>query len=139
MAETVGVILGTNMLLYVDDTAISYSTDCSISITGPGGAEVNHKDSDNWMVKLKKKGITWTASASGMMAFDGSGVDLRALFLSLTDLTSVNIKMSTATAGNLLFHGSAVITGLSLDAPDDEGGTFSVEFEGLGRLQAAIT
>jgi len=139
MAETSGVILGTNMLLYVDDTAISYSTDCSISISGPGAAEVNHKDSNNWMVKLKKKGITWTASASGMMAFDGAGTDLRDLFLNLTDLDTVNIKMSTATAGNLLLHGSAVITGFSLEAPNDEGGTFSVEFEGIDRLQASVT
>ncbi len=134
-----GVINGTDILIYVDGTAISYSTSASISITGPGAAEINHKDSGNWMTKLKKKGITWTASMDGMFAFDGGDVNVRELYDVLNGLTTVTIKMSTSDATDAFFSGSAVCTGYNVDAPFDEGGTFSAEFEGLGKLLFALT
>ena len=136
---TTGVINGTDILLYVGGIAISYSRSCSIAISGPGTMEVNHKDSGNWMTKLKKKGITWTASADGMFAFDGAGISMRELYDVLNGLTSVTIKMSTADAADPLFTGTAVCTGYNVDAPLDEGGTFSAEFEGLGKLSFSLT
>ena len=134
-----GVINGTNILLYADGTAISYSTSASISITGPGAAEVNHKDSGNWMTKLKKVGITWTASMDGMFALDGTGVNVRELYDILNGLTTVTIKMGTSDATDAFFSGSAVCTGYNVDAPVDEGGTFSAEFEGLSKLSFSLT
>ncbi len=139
MTQTSGAILGTNMLIYIDGIALSYSTDCSINVTAPAGVPVTHKDSGVWLVKLAVKGASWTASASGILAFDGAGVDQRALFKLISEGTTVNIKMSTDTAGNLLLHGSAVCTGISWDTPDKEGGTFSCEFDGLDRLLDATT
>lgn len=139
MTQTSGAILGTNMLLYIDGTALSYSTDCSINVTAPPGVPVSHKDSGVWLVKLAVKGASWTASASGVLAFDGTGVDLRTLFKLISEGTTVNIKMSTDIAGNLLLHGSAVCTGITWDAPDKDGGTFSCEFDGLGRLLDSVT
>lgn len=139
MAETVGVINGTEFLLFLDGTAISYSTSCSISITGPGAAEVNHKDSGNWMTKLVKKGITWTASVDGMLALDGGDVNLRELYDVLNGLVSVTIKMATSNADDTFFSGSAVSTGFNVDAPLEEGGTWSMEFEGLSKLLFALT
>lgn len=134
-----GVINGTDILLYVDGTAISYSTSASIAISGPGTAEVNHKDSGNWMVKLKKKGITWTASMDGMFALDGADVNVRELYDVLNGLVTVTIKMGTSDATDAFYSGSAVCTGYNVDAPFDEGGTFSAEFEGLGKLLFALT
>jgi len=134
-----GVILGSDILLYLAGTAVSYSDSCSIAISGPGAAEVMHKDSGNWMVKLKKKGITWTASVSGMYALDGTGVDLRALYDMLNGLVSVAVKMATSDAADDFFSGTAVCTGFNLDAPLEEGGTWSAEFEGLGKLSFSLT
>ena len=139
MAQTAGVINGTDFLIYLGGVAVSYSNSCSMTISGPGTASVVHKDSGTWAQKLKKKGVTWTASVSGALALDGAGIDMRELFQLLADLTTVNVKMSTNTAGNLLLQGMAVATSVTWDAPDDEFATFSAEFEGLGRLLAAVT
>jgi len=136
---TTGVINGTDILLYVGNVAISYSRSCSIAISGPGTMEINHKDSGNWMTKLKKKGITWTASADGMFALDGAGINMRELYNVLNGLTTVTIKMGTSDATDAFFSGSAVCTGYNVDAPLDEGGTFSAEFEGLGKLSFSLT
>lgn len=139
MAATVGVINGTDLLVYVDDTAISYSTSCSLSITGAGPIDVSNKDSGYWNTKLKGRGVEWTMSCSGMLGFDGAGTSIREIFLVLGDNTTVNLKFATATAGDLIFHGSAQCTGLTMDGPDNEGATFSCDFAGLGRLLAVTT
>ena len=134
-----GVINGTDILLYVDGTAISYSTSANINITGPGGAPVNHKDSGNWTTKLKKKGIEWTASMDGMFALDGTDLNIRELYDVLNGLVEVTIKMGTSDVTDAFFSGAAVCTGFNVDAPLDEGGTFSAEFEGLGKLSFSLT
>lgn len=136
---TTGVINGTSILLYVDSTAVSYSTNCSLSIMGPGAMTVNHKDSLEWLQKLKKVGAGWTASCSGMYALDGSNVNLREVFALLDRNQTVTVKIATSDAADNFFSGEAVVTGFSADFPHDEGSTFSVDFEGLGDLTFAVT
>ncbi len=134
-----GVINGTDIALYVDGTAISYSTSCNITITGPGAAEINHKDSGNWMEKLKKKGITWAANVDGMFALDGAGVSIREIYDVLNGLVTVTIKMATSDVTDPFFSGLAVADGFNVDGPLEEGGTFSASFEGLSKLSFSLT
>lgn len=136
---TTGVINGTSLLVYVDGTAISYTTSCSINITGPGTFPVSTKDSYEWVQKLKAEGASWTVSADGMFALDGSGVDMRSIFNLFDRNQTVTIKMATSDAADEFFSGSAVATSFSVDAPDNDASTFSVEFEGLGDLTFAVT
>ena len=139
MTMTAGVINGSDFLVYVGGTAISYSTSCSLSMTGPGTSTVNHKDSGNWLTKLKKKGASWTISCDGMLALDGAGINLRELYDVLNGNKTVTVKFATSEASNYFFSGSAVITSFSLDAPLEEGGTWSCEFEGLGKPSFDLT
>jgi len=134
-----GVISGTLCLLYVDGTAVSYSTSCSLSITGPGTIDVSNKDSSYWMEKLQAKGYSWTMSCDGMFAFDGSGVDIRALHGLLRDNTEFTAKMSTGVAGDVIFSGQATSTGFNADFPYNDASTWSFDLEGLGRLTALTT
>ena len=136
---TSGAVNGTLMLFYVDNVAVSYSTSCSINITGPGTIDVSNKDSSYWVQKLKKRGYTWTASVDGVFAFDGSGVDIRELHALFRENTTFTIKMSTEVADDVIFSGSAVASDFSADFPDNDGSTWSFSCEGLGRLDALTT
>jgi predicted secreted protein len=136
--STTGKIPGTSLLLYVDATAISYSTSCSISIAGAGTFSVSNKDSTNWDEKLKARGYSWTASCDGMATFDGT-LCIDELFELFRTNQTVTVKMSTSDAADRFFSGSAVATSFNMDAPDNEPSTFSVEFEGLGELAFRAT
>lgn len=139
MAITSGVIAGTDFLVYSDGTAISYSTSCSISITGPGTIPVSTKDSGNWIKKLKKKGYEWTVSADGLLALDGSGIDLREIYNLLRDNSTVVVKFATTGTDDYFFYGDAVATGFNMDAPDNDASTFSCSFEGIDQLRVSTT
>ena len=142
MTMTAGVINGTSFLVYSSDVAISYSTSCSLSISGPGAAEVSTKDSGNFLTKIKKKGYGWTMSVSGMLALDGSGIDLREIQGFFRNNTTLTIKFATSNtgaSGDYYWAGSAVANGFNLDAPQEEGGTWSCDFEGLGELTCVTT
>jgi len=131
---TSSVINGTDFLIYVGGVSVSYSTSCSITITGPGTIDTQNKDSNNWIPKLKAKGYSWTASADGMYALDGSGISIRDIFDMFRNNETVTIKMATSDAADAFFSGDAVATSFSADHPHNDASTFSVEFEGLANL-----
>ena len=139
MAMTAGVINGTDILVYVGGVAISYSTSCTLTITGAGAIPVSSKDSGVYLDKLIAKGHSWSVSVSGMGGMDGGDLDLREIYDLFRANASVSIRFSTEVAGNFVWSGDAVATGFSMDAPDNEGSTFSCDFEGLGRLNIFIT
>ena len=134
MTMTSGAILGTLMVFYVDEVAVSYSTGCSISITGPGTVDVSNKDSSYWVQKLKKQGYTWTASVEGVFAFDGSGVDIREVYDLFRGNTTFLLRMSTGVSGDIVFSGQAVASNFSADFPYNDCSTWTFDCEGLGRL-----
>jgi len=135
---TTGKINGTDFLLYVGGVAVSWSTSCSLSVTGPGTIDVSNKDSDNWLEKLKAKGYSWTMSVDGMATFDGT-YSVEDIFLLFRNNSTVTIKFSTDDAADRFWSGSAVATSFSLDAPQEDATTFSCEFEGLGILNFVAT
>ena len=135
---TTGKINGTDLLLYVEGVAVSWSTSCSLSITGPGTMDVSNKDSDNWLEKLKAKGYSWTMSCDGMATIDGT-YSIEDLFLLFRNNDTVTLKLGTDDAADRFFSGEAVATSFSLDGPHNEGSTFSCEFEGLGILNFIAT
>ena len=135
---TTGKINGTSLLLYVGGTAVSYTTSCSLSISGPGTIDVSNKDSENWLEKLKAKGYGWTASADGMFTFDGT-LCVDEIFELFRTNQTVTVKISTSDAADRFFSGSAVATSYSMDAGNNDATTFSVEFEGLGELAFRAT
>ena len=136
--STTGKINGSDFLLYVAGVAVSWSTSCSLSVTGPGTIDVSNKDSDNWLEKLKAKGYSWTMSVDGMATFDGT-YSVEDIFLLFRNNSTVTIKFSTDDAADRFWSGSAVATSFSLDAPQEDATTFSCEFEGLGILNFVAT
>jgi len=135
---TTGKINGTSLLIYVGGVAVSYTSSCSVSITGPGTIDVSNKDSSNWLEKLARKGYGWTMSADGMATFDGT-LAVDELFQLFRTNQEVTVKISTSDAADRFFSGTCVATSFSMDAPGEDATTFSVEFEGLGELGFVAT
>lgn len=135
---TTGKINGTDILLYVGGVAVSHSTECSLSITGPGTIPVNNKDSNNWIEKLKRKGYEWTMSVGAFYTLDGT-LSTQEIYDLFRNNDTVTLKFSTDDAADRFFSGEAVATSANFDAPQEDGVTLGCEFEGLGILNFLTT
>ncbi len=133
---TTGKINGSDLLVYVDGTAITHSTSCSISIAmATRGATT--KDSAGWSESLE--GLrSWSVSSDQMIALDAAQ-GLEEVFELLKDRDTVTVKFATDDATDRFFTGSAFITALDVNADNEETATFTVAFEGTGNLILSTT
>ena len=138
MAATTGVVNGTICVLYLGETAISYSTSCSLSLSGTT-IDVTNKDSGYWVQKISGHKNSWTMSVDAFYNMDGAGVTPYELFDPLRDGDLVSLKFTTTNTDDTFFVGNAIVTSLNITAGDSEAATFSAEFEGAGRLLARTT
>jgi len=133
---TAGKINGHNLLVYVGATAISHSTTCSVSLS-TGEVNVTSKDSLKWASFLPGA-REWTIETSGMVALDATyGVE-ELIALKQSQATST-VKFATSDSADRFFSGTAILTSLTMDAPDEAPATFSATFEGTGKLKFAKT
>jgi len=126
---TTGVVNGSDLLVYIDGNAIGYSTSCSISFTQDNPV-VTSKDDDKWAKRLQGNRDV-SISTDGYIALDAD-YNLEYLYELMEAQTGVTVRYSTNTSGDGYFQVAAVISSLNADAPDNEGATFSVEFESNG-------
>ena len=126
---TTGLLNGTLMKVYVDGTAVAYTTSASIS-TSMSTRDATTKDSSGW--SEKKEGLR-EVSVSGdfLHAFDAS-YGYSDLFALLTNRTKVTIRFSTEVSGDKYLSGSAYLTSLDQEAGTEETISGSFTFEGDG-------
>ena len=127
-----GVINGTDLLVYSDSNAIGYSTSCSISLSQDNPV-VTSKDDGKWAARLQGN-RDGTISTDGYVALDGT-YNFSYLWGLLISQTEVGLRYSTETSGDTYYQVQGVISSLSSDASDNEGVTYSVEFEFNGTPQ----
>ena len=128
---TTGILDGTDLLMYVDSTAISYSESCTVHMA-MATQDVTTKDSNNWTDR--KPGIrSFDGSSDGNVALDASyGVDnFMAIYNSRSKVT---LKWATNDSGDRFWEGDAYLTDLTITSPKGEPVTFSMSFEGTGKL-----
>jgi len=128
---TTGKINGTDLLVYVATVAVSHSTNCTINITA-ATVNVSSKDSSKWTDKLESI-RDWNGSCDGMVALDATK-GIEELWGAMNANASVAIKFATADADDRFFSGTAYITALSVTAPHEGPATYSMSFEGTGKL-----
>ena len=95
--------------------------------------------------------LSWSATSDNLYSLDGEGdnfEDLFDLMVAKTPIDAVFAKKSQnvsdvptggwtpATTG---YKGTVVITNLTLNAPNGEYATYSVQFQGVGALQKKAT
>lgn len=129
---TVGIVNGHNLRWYLDGVAIAKATECTISMS-TALRETTHKDVG---------GPTgWAANESGVLSWEGQCTALFAeaesfetLWTAFSTAVQVDIVFSTDESGDKTFEGSAIITSLEMNAPDNENVSYSVSFTGNGPL-----
>lgn len=131
------IINGHNLRWKVGGTAIAKATDCTITISGEV-RDTAHKDIG------AGTGSGWKGSEYGEKSWEGSCNALYAedesyetLWTAFNGNTKISVEFSDGTTGNKKFTGSAVITSLEQNAPNNEDVTYSVTFAGDGALTRA--
>lgn len=133
---TTGKINGTDLIVYVGGTAITHSTDCSVSLS-MATRPASTKDSEGWAESLEGA-RNWTMSSDSMVALDAAyGLD--DLFTLVRNRTSVTVKFATSDATDKFFSGTAWVTDISVTAGQEDTATYSASFEGTGRLTYSLT
>tara|TARA_R110000803_G_scaffold102638_9_gene170753 strand:- start:492 stop:905 length:414 start_codon:yes stop_codon:yes gene_type:complete len=131
MAQTVGVLNGTNLVIYVDGNAVGHATTHSITISD-ALRSITTKDSAGWEESLQ--GLrSWSLSGDGMTALDASYTvdDLTAL---ITARTSVTVRFSTNNSGDQYWTGSAILESLDMSSPLEDSVTYSFSLKGTAAL-----
>lgn len=141
---TDGVINGTKFAVYAGSTKIAYASSASISMNH-NLRDTSTKDSEGWRDQLEGQ-RDWEVSVEGMLIFtnlDGtaiSGLTMDELYTSyIATRDSFTLKFSTEVSGDYKWTGTAFLTSLSADTPNEDSSTWSASFSGSGVLtQAAV-
>jgi predicted secreted protein len=153
------IIKGHDLMLFVDGSSIGFATSHSLSVTG-NTTEISHKDLVSYWQAATITSMNWEASTDNLYSLDsGHGATLATLYTAMTAGTEVVLILATQTGPNGTggkvpepdgvgqgyksglpkFTGNAVITSLSINAPDGDNASFSVTFSGVGPLKYSIT
>lgn len=110
----------------------------STVIAGQRGATLNRsadttdrttKDTEGWK-DFGQSFKEWSIDADGLLIESDAG--FKALEAAFNDSERVTIELFTA-AGNR-YYGEAIVQDLPLEAPYDDEATYSVSFQGCGKL-----
>jgi TP901-1 family phage major tail protein len=128
---TVGVTNGRNMRFFDGGTALGFATDCTLSFSREM-RELAHKDvTGNWNEK-SPGAMTGTGSASGLYAESNNAAE--SLFTKMNAGTALTLTFTTDVTGDQVWTGTAYLSSLELNAPDNENVTYSVSFEFSGAV-----
>lgn len=141
-------IKGQELMLFLEGKSIAYATSHTLEISAET-ADTSNKDEGggDWATSEISK-MSWTASSENLFSADGNGEDYDSLFdlmIKKTPITAVfGRKKETTTEVPTqgwtaqttgVYEGKVVITSLSLNAPNGEYATYSVQFTGVGELK----
>ena len=142
---TYGVINGTKFGVYAAGTKIAYATAASISMNH-NLRDTSTKESAGWREQMEGQ-RDWEVSVEGMLLFvDSSGGAISSLTADelytnyIATRASFALKFSTEVTAELRWTGTAWMTSLSADAPNEDSTTWSATFSGTGALtQEAVS
>ena len=116
---------------------VSYATSCSVSISHSPRSTTN-QTSGAYATRMAGT-IDWEISVDSLMSMDGTGIKWYQLWATYLDLRTVFvIKWKTATSGDRYFEADAIMTGMSMDNPNQETSTMNCTFAGTGPLALQI-
>jgi predicted secreted protein len=131
-----GIINGHDLLVYIGSVAITHSTSCTITLNA-GSFPITSKDSKHWADFLPGA-RDWTISANAMVALDAT-YGIEELWGLYNSRASCTLKFATSVATDRFFSGTAYFSTMPIECPDEGPGTFSVTFQGTGKLKYAKT
>jgi len=131
MAQTTGIINGSDLLLYIGGIAVAHATNHTLSI-GVNARDASTKSSSGWR-DLKPGQRQWSISGEHLYTFDAS-YGATALFSTVSNRSLITLKLASGDDDNQRFSGSGYLTSLEMNFPNEENSTFSFTIEGTGEL-----
>ena len=130
--STTGAFNVTNFLVQVNGTSILMSKSCKLDFSH-AARDTTTKDDAGWKTALEGM-RNWKVDVDGLVSFS-SAYNFDELFSLMSARTVVQVRFMSATvSGDYWYHGSAIITALNADAPDQTSTSFTASFEGTGIL-----
>lgn len=133
------VLLGNDLLLFVDGVAVGHAKSHTVSISA-NVIDKSSKDDKTWNTKHSGR-LTWNVSTDGLVSYDDTRCNYEALYTKMVAKTQVVLVSALIDAANTtqaftpldsIYTGTAIISSVELTSPDDDNATFSVSFEGTG-------
>ena len=142
-------IKGQDMMLFLETKSIAYATNHTLEITGETQDTSNKDEGSGDWSSNEVSILSWSATSDNLYSVDGEGdnfEDLFDLMVAKTPINAVFAKKSQSssvvdvptggwTASTTGYQGKCVITSLSLNAPNGEYATYTVNLQGVGALQ----
>lgn len=147
-------IKGGSMMLFLGGHSIAYATSHTLEISADMADTSNKDEGGGDWASQEVNLLNWTATSENLFSLDGEGDNFEDLFdimIAKTPVTAVFCKKSqadsvtevptggwtpsTAATSNPIYEGKVVINSLSLNAPNGEYATYTVNFTGVGALQ----
>jgi TP901-1 family phage major tail protein len=137
------IAYGGDMMLFVDSKPIAFSTDAKLEITADV-REISSKDSGYWKERSPGK-LDWKTSTDALYteSLTGATNDFEDLYSKMVLRVPITVVFAAKTGtvpewtvdpAKKKFTGQAIITSLSVSAPDNETTTYSVALEATGAL-----
>lgn len=139
-------IKGGDLMLFVDSKSIAYATNHTLEINGETTDTSNKDEGGGDWASSEVSILSWNATSENLYSVDGEGDNFEDLFdlmiaktpidavFSKKSQTSTDVPTGGWTASAPKYSGKVVITNLSLNAPNGEYATYSVQFQGVGAL-----
>jgi predicted secreted protein len=134
---TPGSINGTNLLVYVNGTAIAGARECKLT-TSHDTRDTTTKSSGGWQESREGK-RSWGITCDGLVAMDASTTAFDDLYtLLITTRVHVHLKFSSDTSGDAYWYGDGHAKSLDMSAGTEDSTQYSAVFEGTGALTQVV-
>jgi hypothetical protein len=144
-------IKGGDLMLFLNDTSIAYATNHTLEINAETADTSNKDEGGGDWASNEVRLLNWSATSENLYSLDGQGdnfADLFDIMVAKTPVDAIFAKKSQNTAdvpsGGWTpsvpkYKGKVIISNLSLNAPNGEYATYTVQFTGVGALQKLIS
>jgi TP901-1 family phage major tail protein len=134
MAQTAGVMNGTDMAVYVSTTdgseaLVAHATECSISFS-EDPRDITTKDSGGYRELLE--GLRSFSISSSHLHAEDDTTNIDDLFTAWTSRVPVFVLFTTNNAGDKQWNCKCRVTSIEVNAGTEDNVTYSVSFEGTG-------
>ena len=141
-------IKGQELMLFLAGKSIAFATSHTLEISAETSDTSNKDEGGGDWASSEVSKFSWTASSENLFTTNGNGARYDTLFDYMVKKTPIDAVFglkseattdvpsegwTAATTG--VYTGKVVITSLSLNAPNGEYATYSVQFTGVGELK----
>lgn len=139
-----GVIKGQNLRITIGGKFVAFATNATVHVS-QNLEESSSKDSTNNFTEQTPTGISWDMSCDALFSVDAdttgkNGVDALDMVLAQTKVQvqfeqAGGEKNRVPTTGGVVYYGDAWVNDISVNAPNRQNASYTIQLTGDGPLQ----